>query len=352
MKSIHKAAASLVSMLVSLGAATPAMAFDSGAAPDHDLGCMFFANPLASSAGYPDVNMREDSAGTIGMVAWDDGPSSWNLGTGFNDAISAVYVPNGCHATLWWDNNKGGASTVFSPGFYDLSGNTWEDDASTVACDCADPRVTPSFPFNGSSQYADAPDGTWFTTSGFTISAWIRLDAVTNWSRVIDFGNGPAADNVLLAASRGTTGKPRFDVYNGSSHTYVDSSVAIPIGTWTHLAAVLTVDNSGVASGYLYMNGDLVGSNTSMTAPNNVTRTINYIGRSNWSADAYLHGSLADLRIFNSVLSSGNVRSLADGVDYAVQGWALSEEARYRYKVNAASTLYDVSRNRNDAAYH
>ena len=59
----------------------------------------------------------------------------------------------------------------------------------------------------------------------------------------------------------------------------------------------------------LYKNGSQVATGTT-TVPVNVTRTLNYLGRSNTSADAYYNGFLDDVRIYNRVLSAAEIQSL------------------------------------------
>jgi len=54
------------------------------------------------------------------------------------------------------------------------------------------------------------------------------------------------------------------------------------------------------------MNGNIVSSGSN-TAISNVTRTNNYIARSNWSSDAYLDGKVSSLKIYNRALSSAEI---------------------------------------------
>ena len=46
---------------------------------------------------------------------------------------------------------------------------------------------------NGSTQI---PPGVYFDTSEFTVTVWVYPQQIDVWSRVIDFGNGPNADNI------------------------------------------------------------------------------------------------------------------------------------------------------------
>ena len=68
---------------------------------------------------------------------------------------------------------------------------------------------------NGGWTYV--PSGIYFNTPEFTISVWVYPQQVGNYSRVIDFGNGQAADNILLSLSNGNYLQPYLKIYNGSN---------------------------------------------------------------------------------------------------------------------------------------
>ena len=88
---------------------------------------------------------------------------------------------------------------------------------------------------------------------------------------------------------------------------------------WRHYVA--TVNSLGVAT--LYRDGVALsltaGSDGYPTIglPNNVTRTLNYIGRSNWGADAYYQGKMCDVRIYNRCLCPTEVYAIYSGGAFA-----------------------------------
>lgn len=142
--------------------------------------------------------------------------------------------------------------------------------------------------------YASLPAATYFS-GNFTIECWVYPTAHTNWSRIIDFGNGAGNNNVLFATSYGTSGKPGF--YVGGAQ--FEASSQIPLNQWTHLAATLS---GSVAT--IYINGIASGT-ANFPTPANVTRNNNYIGRSNWGwGDPAPSATFDDLRIW-SVAKTG-----------------------------------------------
>jgi len=163
------------------------------------------------------------------------------------------------------------------------------------------PAANPSQSYNALNfsssfqNYASLPAATYFS-GNFTIECWVYPTAHTNWSRIIDFGNGAGNNCVLFATSYGTSGQPGF--YVGGSQFAANTQ--IPLNQWTHLAATLSGSTATI-----YINGFASGTSNFPT-PANVTRNYNYIGRSNWGwGDPAPSASFDDLRIW-SVAKTGS----------------------------------------------
>lgn len=158
---------------------------------------------------------------------------------------------------------------------------------------------------NGTNGFIDAPDGDYFGSGSFSISAWMRPVAFNSWSRIMDFGIGQGNQNVLIGATNGTTGRAAIQTYNATTpSTVVTAPNAVTLNQWTHVAFVF--ENG---AGRLYVNGVLVNQGPQLF-PQSVVRTLCYIGRSNWAADGFLNGTLDDFRIYNRVLSDVELASL------------------------------------------
>lgn len=150
----------------------------------------------------------------------------------------------------------------------------------------------------------------------------------------MDLGNGGAADNIVFARE-GTTNTLSFHVYNGStSGGRVTAAEAIPVNQGQMLTA--TLDEFGNVR--LYRNGDEVARGRT-AVPRNLSRTSSYVGRSNWSSDAYFQGSLDDLAVWSRPLTPDEVaaaytrgaagRSFVDDPDPEAPAawWPLNEGA-------------------------
>ena len=72
-----------------------------------------------------------------------------------------------------------------------------------------------------------------------TIAIWARWDKFTDWSRLIDFGNGPGQDNILLGQfSNGATKNIILNIRSGEGdqHGKRVQAGTITLGQWTHVA--------------------------------------------------------------------------------------------------------------------
>ena len=164
--------------------------------------------------------------------------------------------------------------------------------------------------FDGIGNYIQCKTGAYFG-SNFTISAWVNATAYQRYSRILDFGNGPAADNTDLPLTSGTSGMPYFEAYIGLVQIAACSSPSIiPSNSWVHVVGTCNPTQMS-----LYFNGVRIAANSSSFNLNrtNITTDLNYLGKSNWSVspftDLLFMGSLDDIRILNRALSSNDVPS-------------------------------------------
>ena len=139
------------------------------------------------------------------------------------------------------------------------------------------------------------------------MTVWVKVIAVTNWARIIDFAN-LHSDNMFLSTSFQSSGCPVSTVYNASSRNqYATSSLALQLNQWTHLAHVYSSSTCKV-----YLNGTLTAS-AACLPPQAVTRSNCYVGKSNWAADGLLNGQLDELRIYNRSLNISEIKQFSSG---------------------------------------
>jgi fibronectin type 3 domain-containing protein/regulation of enolase protein 1 (concanavalin A-like superfamily) len=163
---------------------------------------------------------------------------------------------------------------------------------------------------SGSSQYVSLPTGALYALTDFTISAWVKINTLSQWSRVFDFGTG-TSKYLFLTPKAGGTGNVRFAITTsgGGGEQKIDGTAPLPTGAWTHVA--VSVQGS---LGILYVNGVEVGRNAAMTLnPSLLTATTqNWLGRSQFSGDPYLDGAIDDFRVYSGGLSASAIQALSN----------------------------------------
>lgn len=161
---------------------------------------------------------------------------------------------------------------------------------------------------DGSSGHLALPNDVASTLGDFTIAAWVYWnDAVTN-TRVFDFGRSDIVYMSLIP--RSSSGVLRFMISHGHyfDEQAINASSALPTGRWVHVAVTLAGQ-----LGTLYIDGAAAGSNAAieLTPFQLGDTTQNWLGRSQYAADPYFNGRIADFRLYNGALSAAAIAALA-----------------------------------------
>ncbi|MEN6335280.1 MAG: LamG-like jellyroll fold domain-containing protein, partial [Phycisphaerales bacterium] len=163
--------------------------------------------------------------------------------------------------------------------------------------------------FNAVNAYVDLPIGSMIATlTDATIAAHVNFGGGTGgWQRVFDFGTDTTV-YMFLSPRQGTGGGMRFAIRTATVAEQAVDGPRVPVG-WHHMAIAI---DSNTMTLNLYLDGVLVASAATTLLPKDLGNTTqNWLGRSQWTADAYFLGSLDDFRIYNRVLSEAEVRYLA-----------------------------------------
>jgi hypothetical protein len=164
--------------------------------------------------------------------------------------------------------------------------------------------------FNGSSTYVALPLGPLMPTlSNATVATHVNFNGGTgSWQRVFDFG-ADSTVYMFLSPRQSTSGAMRFAIRTAAAgEQIVDSPAAVSLG-WHHMA--VSIDSTTMRM-KLYLDGEQVGEAATTLLPKDLGNTTqNWLGRSQYTADAYFSGMLDEFRIYNRVLSAAEVRYLA-----------------------------------------
>ncbi|MGN6642412.1 MAG: DUF6055 domain-containing protein [Verrucomicrobiota bacterium] len=160
-------------------------------------------------------------------------------------------------------------------------------------------------PLNGTNQYVELHNSV-NDFRNLTVAVWVKWSGSVSDQRVWSMGDGASKVMYLTPMDSGT-GKLRFVISDGVTTQSIDGLSALG-ANWNHVVVTL----SG-GTGTLYVNGAQVGQNLSLTLqPDDLNAPLmenaNYLGRGN--AGNYFKGSLDEFRVYNKMLSAGEVSSL------------------------------------------
>jgi hypothetical protein len=199
-----------------------------------------------------------------------------------------------------------------NPGtWYDLTANN--NDATiygTVAYGTVGGQSCAVFP-GGDANYAQCVPNVYFDGNSFTIQSWVYVTAVLNWNRIIDFGRGAGANNILLSNTYGGTGKPGIYIEGTEFQSTYPGSSTVLLNAWHQICATFTRNTSGNTNqgvARIYIDGQQYGSGTT-SIPVNITRTLCYIGKSNWGnpPDPNMQGGIGAIQIYNGALTDAEM---------------------------------------------
>ncbi len=174
-----------------------------------------------------------------------------------------------------------------------------------------------AYNFNGSSQYVSTANS-YVNPSDFTISIWFKTNT-TSGGKLIGFGSSQTGQSSSYDRHlyMNNAGQVYFGVYPGSVVT-VNSALSYNDNNW-HLA---TATLSSVAGMALYIDGAVVGSNSSTKTAQNYTGywRIGYDNNNGWTSQPsgyYFNGTLDDALIYSRALNSSEIATLYSSPDGA-----------------------------------
>ncbi len=161
---------------------------------------------------------------------------------------------------------------------------------------------------DGTSGYVSMPSGILRNVNDVTISAWVKLNTISQWARIFDFGTG--TNSYMFLAPESGDNKLKFAITtNGNNYEEQINAPVLVTDSWKNITVTLS-ENTGI----LYVDGVEVGRNDNMTLkPSSLgNSTKNYIGKSQFEHDPYLDGFVDDFRIYNKALNADEVKTLFD----------------------------------------
>jgi hypothetical protein len=160
--------------------------------------------------------------------------------------------------------------------------------------------------FDGASNYAEAPIGTWFGSNNtLSVSAWVYATSTTNGPIFgVTNSSPPGGWNMPFLSINGAT--VWVGLWSVAGGNYVSASVSL--NAWHHLA--MTYDPSGSGTRKFYVDGALSATTTVTYSPSGVTdywSTYNP-GDTPGGVNKYLKGTIDEIRAYNRVLSASEIQ--------------------------------------------
>ena len=156
----------------------------------------------------------------------------------------------------------------------------------------------------------------------------------TTWQRVFDIGSSSNA-SMFLTINDGTELRYAITTSGAGGEQRLNSTnpKTLPLNQWS----LVTVTVAGT-TGTLYVNGQVVATNTAMTIHPSAfgQSTRNYIGKSQYS-DPALNGTVDDFNVYDRALSANEVAALAGGQAGA------GNVVHYAFDETGGTTLVDSS---------
>ncbi|WP_148571735.1 VCBS domain-containing protein [Aliarcobacter cryaerophilus] len=186
--------------------------------------------------------------------------------------------------------------------------------------------------FDGADDYIETMNASIPTTGNFTISTWAQLSTPANLAtgQYTIFGQGESANNnnIFLQVVKNSDNTYNLRIGNLWNISGTEISSLLSDGKWHQYT--ITRSGTGTSDGSLYIDGKYIGSgdiNTNIIAGYGLRIGRLYDSVINNGSDwtAYWQGSISDLRVYNTVLSSTDIqKSLSNtlvGNETGLRAW-------------------------------
>ncbi|HTI72943.1 MAG TPA: LamG domain-containing protein, partial [Candidatus Limnocylindria bacterium] len=179
----------------------------------------------------------------------------------------------------------------------------------------------PNDPAVGRGSYLDLPPELLGGYKALTVEAWVSLDANNVWARIADFGDyntGGGGHTYFFLCPHTGGNTIRIAVNDGTGEDVFDNGAAgLDSAGPTHIVAV--VDPQDTQTGSVYVNGALLGTSTFTKPLSTIIDAHNFVGRSVYTGDGFLNGTINEFRIYYGALNASQVAAnFAAGPDVIV----------------------------------
>ncbi len=160
--------------------------------------------------------------------------------------------------------------------------------------------------FDGTDDYLDCGKDTSLDLTAWTIALWLNMAQNKDYNALVVKGLDAAENYEFLGFANGSLHMPI--AMEGGTRTYVNTAAGvIPVGEWAHF----TYSYSSTTGRRVYKDGSLVYSDAPSGTPQATTEVLT-IGNER-PMTRFTNGTMDDVRIYNRVLTAGQVKAVATG---------------------------------------
>lgn len=182
-----------------------------------------------------------------------------------------------------------------------------------------------------SGEYVNLPNGILSGLSAATFEAWLSWNGGASWQRIFDFGSSISGEDMPAASGtsylfltpksdgESSTGNPAplrlsYSQSGREDEERCDGLAAFPVGSDSHhVAAVIDPASKSMA---LYQDGALLDTCPLTRSLSAIEDVNDWLGHSNYAADADLNGTYDEFRIYAAALTATQIAdSYAAGPD-------------------------------------
>ncbi len=168
----------------------------------------------------------------------------------------------------------------------------------------------------------------------FTISTWAKFDTLNWWMRIFDFGSNDR-NYAFLGLSAPNDLRYAFLSDNTSAELNMTAVSTVAENTWLHFTLVRENETMKLyVNGVLCSQSEAFGKNT----PFDIENSMNYIGKSQFSADPYFNGHIDEFKVFNKALTLTEI----------VENMSTGIKSDYAAYASYSADLYDGKEIKND----
>ena len=179
--------------------------------------------------------------------------------------------------------------------------------------------LTSSILLDGSNDYIQIASAYTHTfTAGTTVDVWVKFNASNSWGRLLDTSDGAGTNTAYLTIARWGGNnevvlESRSSTTQGTQNGVRTTTTAITNGTIQNFTFVIgpgSTDAVSPETPRIYMNANLQATTLYGTQNNFVPYVVNkyaWIGRSAFSADAYLGANIYAYKIYNKALTNAEI---------------------------------------------